>query len=107
MTAHGQDMSDLVWAMVFLDERSIADIADNITRQPKLARPTLYDASELASRLPLGFFDMQDALTEHATALGAAAAEGDLDAMTAHYGDVMATCVRCHAAYLNDPPTRE
>ena len=104
MATHGQDMSDLVWAMLFVDERSVEDIARNIAAQPRLARPTTNDATELSSQLPPAFFDLQDDLGKSARRLADEARERNIDNMADAYGALTATCVRCHAAYLTEPP---
>ncbi len=106
MMSHGRDMSDLVWAMLFVDTMSVEEIADDIALQPRLARPMKNDASELASRLPASFFDLQDTLVTDATRLARAAKAEDLEAMADAYGALTATCVRCHSAYLTQPPER-
>lgn len=106
MMSHGRDMSDLVWAMLFIDTTSVEEIADEIARQPRIARPMANDASELASRLPPAFFDLQDALVDDAMRLADAAREDDLERMAEAYGVLTATCVRCHSAYLGRGPER-
>lgn len=106
MATHGQDMSDLVWAMLFVDNNSVAEIAENIASQPRLARPTTNDATELASRLPSSFFDLQDELVTSAERLSKEARAKNVANMGDAYGALTATCVRCHAAYLSEPPGR-
>ncbi len=106
MMTHGRDMSDLVWAMLFLDTRSVEEIADDIAAQPRIARPLANDASELASRLPAAFFDLQDQLVEDASRLADEARRDDLEGMTQAYSALTTTCVQCHAAYLQQPPER-
>ena len=99
-------MSDLVWAMLFVDDDSVAEIAENIATQPRIARPTTNDATELASRLPTSFFDLQDELVTTAERLSKEARAKDVANMAYAYGALTATCVRCHAAYLSEPPGR-
>jgi cytochrome c556 len=103
MINHGDDMSDLLWATLFLDDDSVRDIADHIRSSPKLARPITRDATELNSRLPAEFFALQDELAMRAEELAESAETGDPDAMAAAYGALAQTCVRCHAIYLAEP----
>jgi hypothetical protein len=107
MMNHGNDMSDLMWATLFLDDQSVGDIADHIRSTPRFARPLSKDATELNSLLPKEFFALQDELVERATELAEAAERRDADAMAASYGALMQTCVRCHSVYMTEPPAAE
>ena len=104
MLDHGRDMSDLLWATLFLDDESVRDIADHIRSAPRLARPQTRDASELNSQLPAEFFDLQDELVRRATELADVAESRDPQLMAARYGELAETCVRCHMMYLSQPP---
>lgn len=104
MMNHGNDMSDLMWATLFLDDQSVRDIADHIRTSPRFARPLSRDATELNSLLPAEFFALQDQLVVRATDLAEAAERRDAEAMAASYGALMQTCVRCHAVYMSEPP---
>jgi hypothetical protein len=107
MMNHGNDMSDLMWATLFLDDQSVADIADHISTTPRFARPLTRDATELNSLLPPEFFELQDQLVERATELAENARRKDADAMAASYGALMQTCVRCHSVYMSEPPATD
>ena len=107
MMNHGDDMSDLMWATLFLDDQSVRDIADDIRTTPRFARPLSRDATELNSLLPREFFALQDQLVERATELAEAAERRDAEAMAASYGALMQTCVRCHSVYMSEPPANE
>jgi hypothetical protein len=107
MLNHGNDMSDLMWATLFLDDQSVADIADHIRTTPRFARPLTRDATELNSLLPAEFFALQDQLVERATELADSARRRDADAMAASYGALMQTCVRCHSVYMSEPPAKK
>ena len=106
MINHGNDMADLLWATLFLDDQSVHDIAEHLRQAPRLARPIHQDATELNASLPAEFFDLQDKLAEQATALAESAAAKDPNAMAAAYGALAETCVRCHSLYLTEPPKR-
>ncbi len=104
MLNHGNDMSDLLWATLFLDEDSVRDIAEHIKATPRFARPIEKDATELNSSLPQEFFQLQDELIARATDLAEIASSHDANGMAAAYGALTQTCVRCHSLYLGEPP---
>ena len=104
MQHHGQAMSDIVWSVLFLDFEAAADIADEIAQEPKLARPVRREANELNSLLPDQFFDLQDELAVRAEQLATAARAEEPEAISEALGALSSTCVRCHSAYLRDPP---
>jgi hypothetical protein len=106
MLNHANDMSDLMWATLFLDDQSVQDIADHIRTTPRFARPLTNDATELNVLLPAEFFALQDELSVRASELAESARRRDADAMAASYGAVMQTCVRCHSVYMSEPPSK-
>jgi cytochrome c556 len=56
--------------------------------------------------LPKSFFVEQDALRTAASALAQAARQSEPDGVLAErFAAVTATCVRCHGAYLHEPPS--
>jgi hypothetical protein len=103
MRLHGDDMSDLMWAVLFLDHQSARAIAEDIAATPRFARPTAGDDEILNASLSPEFFDMQDALTEDAKALADAASKGEERRVAELFGRLATTCVRCHVAYLHEP----
>ena len=106
MIDHGQDMTDLLWATLFLDEDSVKEIARHIVEQPRFSRPLTQDAAELNSRLPPEFFALQDELITRANELAESADSRDPNAVATAYGQLAQTCVRCHSVYLTSEPTR-
>jgi hypothetical protein len=106
MRSHGDDMTDLLWATLFLDDASVLDIADHLRAAPRFARPLTQDAAELNSQLPREFFELQDELGARAGTLAEAARRQDSQGMAAAYGALTQTCVRCHSLYLNAEPHR-
>lgn len=105
MRLHGDDMSDLMWSVLFLDHESTHAIAEDIARTPRIARPLEgeQDMNDLNHVLSPAFFEIQDELVEHSKALAAAASEKDRVKVADEFGDLMKTCVRCHSTYLNEP----
>src|SRR5262252_8809726 len=85
MLNHGSDMSDLLWATLFLDEDSVRDIAQHIQDTPRFARPIEKDATELNSSLPQEFFELQDELVARANDLAELAASHDANGMAVAY----------------------
>lgn len=102
MDRHAQDMTDLMWAVVFLEHDAAAEIADEIASEPRMARPTGDQDGDLANaRIPEDFFRLQDELRTQANALAAGARKGDDAAIAEAYGRLSQTCVSCHAKYLD------
>lgn len=101
MASHSKQMTELVWSVVLLDYAESARIATAIATEPRLARPTTGDATELNSALPPRFFELQDQLRDQARELAAAARARDPSATAKRYGGLAETCVRCHDAYLS------
>jgi cytochrome c556 len=100
MADHSKGMTELVWAVVFLDFQQTAALAKSIATEPRLARPLTQDATELNSALSPRFFVLQDQLRARAQRLEAAARSRDSAAMARAYGAIAETCVACHDAYL-------
>ncbi len=101
MANHSKQMTELVWAVVFLDYRETAELAKAIALEPRLARPTSGDATELNSALPPRFFELQDQLRSRAQRLEANARLQDASTVAKSYGALAETCVACHDAYLS------
>jgi cytochrome c556 len=105
MARHSKEMTELVWAVVFLDYAGVTRQAQKIADEPRLARPVTGDATELNAIIPERFFALQEQLRVRAGRLADAARSHD-DGMAAEYGKLAETCVACHQAYLNEPPSR-
>ena len=54
MHLHGDDMNDLLWAVLFLDYDSMRAIAEDLASAPKFARPLTPD--DLNATIPPAFF---------------------------------------------------
>lgn len=109
MQGHGNDMTLLLWAVLFLDYENAGRIAGTIVSEPKLARPVSPEDDTLNNLLPDNFFKLQDELDKKARKMVELAAKPERDpAEFAHaYGDLAETCVRCHAVYLYEKPSPE
>ncbi|HVZ72866.1 MAG TPA: hypothetical protein VHJ20_10870 [Polyangia bacterium] len=105
MNRHGSSMSSLLRAVVLLDRRTVATMAQRIADEELLARQEERGLDRWRPLLPRGFFIEQDALRTAARELALAATDGSPDAVLAdHFGALTRTCVRCHGAYLHEPP---
>lgn len=101
MQHHGQAMSDIMWSVLFLDFEAAGEIAEEIAREPRIARPISRSAAELNSALPALFFDYQDQLVERAQRLAVATDTEDPETVSTALGALSQTCVRCHATFLD------
>jgi hypothetical protein len=99
MEAHSQEMTELFWAVVFLEHDAAQETALAISREPSIARP-LGDGDDLSSMLPARFFDLQDELRLGALDVAEAAKKGDDREIARAWGRLSEACVNCHAAYL-------
>lgn len=107
MYGHGEDLRDLNWAVLFLDGQLVEEVATRISQAPRFAEIRSQDASDLNGRIPAEFFALQDELGERARVLSAAAESGDAVTVSAAYGQLVETCVRCHQKYLEQSPEDE
>ena len=102
MESHGFEMTNLLWATLMLDRPAAASIARAILDEPRLARPVAKDGSELNAGLPDAFFELQDRFVAAARQLQTAAddADGTPQQLATAFSELTATCVNCHAVYL-------
>jgi cytochrome c556 len=101
MQHHGESMTELLSTVVLLDYEGTQRSAREIVEEPRLARPTTMDATQLNSRLPERFFALQDQLHMRAAQLEATATAHDPARLASAYGQLAETCVACHAVYLS------
>lgn len=104
MGNHRQDMTRLHAAVLFLEHDAAKVLAGQIAAEPRLAQPMRGASAELNSLVPPRFFELQDELRQRAQAVARAAAAGDDAQIAKAYGALTETCVRCHAAFLNEVP---
>ena len=101
MQHHGASMTELLATVVLLDYEGTQRAARTIVQEPRLARPTSLDATQLNARLPERFFAFQDQLHARAAQLEAAATAHDPARLASAYGQLTETCVACHSVYLS------
>jgi hypothetical protein len=103
MIEHGDNMESLLWTALMLDHETTELMARQILGQPRMSRPTPAAGETLNDSLPPRFFELQDALYEHAEDLRRAAGARDDIGMARAYGKLAETCVTCHSLYLTLP----
>jgi len=97
MKNHAKEMNQLSIATATLKYEQVKKLATAISNDPRLD-----PATGPASKLPKGFFDLQDYLKKRALNLAEVADAKDPDALAASYEDLVVTCMACHWAFL--PP---
>lgn len=102
MDRHGEELVFLLSSVVLLHYDDAEELAQMIADEPKLGRPVPGDEKSLNALLPSGFFVYQDALTERAKELAAAARAKEDARLVKAFGALSETCVGCHSAYLNE-----
>ena len=101
MVRHGDDVTDLMWAVLLLDRAQTHALAERVVAEPRLARAHgLHELDTVNAALPPGFFVLQDELVTRAKAVAAASRQADDRVLSKAFGQLMETCVACHAAYL-------
>ena len=106
MQQHGDDLLQLVTAVVLLQYPEIDEAARRIAVTPILARTSSpADAGQL--QMPPRFYALQDQLKERARGLGRSARMRDDAALARDLGMMMQACVSCHSAYLKRPASRQ
>ena len=103
MRAHGDDMTVLMWSIIFLDTEGASEFARVIKDQPWLERPANPEAVPADERVPEAIYVLQEQLIQRANVLAGLAdgLEKQRAAKLAEaFGQVAQTCVACHAAYL-------
>lgn len=98
MTAHGDDMTVLLWSILFLDVDGAADFAQEIKQMNWLKRPAEGEESQVPERI----YALQEELVSRAEKLSAVASAGDHEPeeLANVFGEVAQTCVKCHSYYL-------
>ena len=106
MYVHGEDLRDLNWAVLFLDRPTVREIAERISEAPRFAPANAAGAADRHRPIPDDFLALQSELAARARVLFTAAASSDPVTVSAAYGRMVQTCVRCHDRYLDKPPAR-
>ncbi|MBI2374396.1 MAG: cytochrome c [Deltaproteobacteria bacterium] len=102
MKGHGDAMTDLVWAVLYLEHDQVGRVAAEIA-EPGLGRARAED-DPLRTAFPETYFELERELLARSRELADTAATKDAAAIALAYGRVAETCVRCHAVYLDDRP---
>lgn len=97
MKSHAKEMNQLSVATATLKYEQVKKLATAVSNDPRLD-----PAVGPASKLPKGFFDLQDYLKKRALSLAEVTDAKDPDALAAAYEDLVVTCMACHWAFL--PP---
>lgn len=102
MQQHGYELTNLMWAMLFLENGEVAGRADWIASSSWIADPSAAEDRALMESLPQRFFDLQNDLVERARVVAkiARAEPQDSAALVQAFGNLYETCVRCHSIYL-------
>jgi cytochrome c556 len=100
MTGHANQLSQLLKAVLVLDREAVQEYANAIHDSTTLGRPVPGENDTLNSSIPKRFFDLQDQLAKNAKTLSEAARRHDDVQMGTAFGQLTATCVACHAAYM-------
>jgi hypothetical protein len=107
MHRHAQDMMFLVASVVLLNHDVAAELSDGIADEPRLGRPAAGEQDTLNALLPARFFELEDELRERSRAVAVAAKSKDDARLAKAYGQLVETCVSCHAVYLQDRPASD
>ena len=102
MAQHGREMSELVWAVLFLQYRDVERLASSISSRTQLRADLQKDATNLNFPLPERFFELTAQLTARSGRLADMAKQRKGAEMGTAYGQLSETCVTCHSLYLND-----
>ena len=102
MLEHGLEMSNLLWATLFMDRKSAIEIADAILAVPDLANSSQPEHAN--SQLPQRFFKLQKDFRTRAEAYAKEVREERWTRVSAALGEVMSACVNCHVNYFTNPP---
>lgn len=107
MEHHGESALALTMGVLLLEYDAVGSVAEQLAERPGFARPRPGADDVISNALPPRFFDFQDQLRARARALAKAAAARDTAKISAAYNKLTATCVACHASYLNGPGSEE
>jgi cytochrome c556 len=109
MYLHGVEMTNLLWAVLFLDVAAAQEITSEIASSPRLATPDTNDASELNTQIPPVFFELQARMRDRTRVLKGVLAEEpvDVERVAESFGSLTATCVKCHEMFLYEDDAEE
>lgn len=99
MRDHGQTTTDLLFAVILLDNEGTQRIAGGMAKWNAPGAHEVQNEERLHSEFPETFFDLETSLRISAMSLSAAAAKGDAGAVATQYSALVSTCVDCHALF--------
>lgn len=104
MHRHAEDMMFLVASVILLNHDVAAQLSDGLASEPRLARPAAGERDTLNALLPDRFFELDDELRERSRSVAVAAKLKDDTRLAQAYGQLVETCMSCHAVYLQGRP---
>jgi hypothetical protein len=99
MARHRDRMGALTFAVLLLDYGRALALAEELAREPSLAR----QSPALRASLPIAFFRYERELKEAARGLAASSMSHDDEAMGLSFDQLASACLNCHAVYLHEP----
>jgi cytochrome c556 len=105
MDRHGEEMMMMLVSVMMLQHRQAELLAEHVAAEPQLGRPSPGEKGTISALLPPRFFALQDQLVSRAHAVAAAARANDSSRIVRAYGQLVETCVSCHAVYLKPDST--
>lgn len=105
MNAHGDDLTMLLWSILFLDLDAASETAKGIAGRP----PLTPKEDEKLGRIPPQLLVLGSQLNEQAVKLSEMSKqpERDSEGFARAFGELAQTCVRCHAVYLYEKGAAE
>ena len=94
MKDHARQMQDLSIAVAVVNLGGVQRLAQDIANQPRLDPST-----GAAAKLPARFFELQDELRKRAQALSDTGKANEMSGSLEKFGQVVETCMSCHAAF--------
>jgi hypothetical protein len=101
MRDHGQTATDLLFAVILLDNEGTQRIADRMAREPAPGPHDVRNEELLHREFPETFFDFETSLRASAMTLSAAAKQGDAEAVAKQYSALVGTCVNSRNSTLH------
>lgn len=100
MTRHGDDMTVLMWSILFLDTDGAAKAADELEGMEWIKKPA--EGQEAKFEVPDKIYEIQDELIAKARKLSEIARSDvrEPEVLATAFGDVANACVKCHSYYL-------
>lgn len=95
MKNHSKELRDLSLAVATLDFPKAGRLSQELANQPRLD-----PAAGPSSKLPEGFFALQNLLKQYAQNMADAARAGEADKLVDQYQYAITVCAACHASFM-------